>query len=423
MEELVEALPIGTNLGLYNFLWMLLRGELLASRGAIFPALSSLGLESSAVRRSWAAMRYGSWDTEKLLEIWRNHVKSEDKWVPVEYAGYKVKALDLTAYWRLRLQIALSKHYDSTAGKALKAVVFGLAGEVGRVGEQRVTLLTDIIRADLDNPSEVNLEKELLKRVATGLKDGEIVAIDAGFKIKALFEAELDVFVLRLSKNFTARRNYLPEDKGGRPSEYGEIIRPLERKYKGKIIEATAPDHREVFEENGLEIRVEYWNGVVLPDQKVSTKNKLYWVVAIHSPLYDKPWIFAMPIPMKGEDAYNIYNNRWPIEQPPLASKQMIGAHRQFVSSEESSYRLPELTLLAGSILTYLSAKLPPISTGFWDVHPKRTSGRLRRYLKNIPFSNLPQPKSERIRKKASVTAHLPKGILGHRRSKPPLPA
>ena len=256
---------------------MLLRGELLASRGAIFPALSSLSLEASAVRRSWAAMRYGSWDTEKLLKNWCNQVKNEDEWVPVEYAGYKVKALDLTAYWRLRLQIAQSKHYDSTAGKALKAVVFGLAGEVGRVGEQRVTLLTDIIRADLDNPSEDDLEKELLKGVSIGLKDDEIVAIDAGFKIKALFEAELDVFVLRLSKNFTARRNHLPADKGGRPSEYGEIIRPLGRKYKSKIIGATEPDRREVFEENGFEIQVEYWDGVVLPDQKVSTKNKLFW--------------------------------------------------------------------------------------------------------------------------------------------------
>ena len=86
-----------------------------------------------------------------------------------------------------------------------------LAGEIGKVGEQRVTLLTDIIWVDLDNSSEVDLEKELLKRVATGLKNGEIVAIDAGFKIKALFEAELDIFVLRLSKNFTARHNYLPE--------------------------------------------------------------------------------------------------------------------------------------------------------------------------------------------------------------------
>jgi len=419
LGDLVKSLPVGTNLGLYYFLWMLLRGELLASRGAVFPALSALGLEAEAVRRSWASMRYGSWRIDKLLESWRDFVKSEDKWVPVRYAGYKVKALDLTAYWRLRLKIALSKHYDSTAGKALKAVVFGLIGEVGKVGEERVILLTDIIRADLDNPSEADLEQEVLKKIADDLKSDEIVALDAGFKLKALLEVGVKAFVLRLAKNFTACRNFLPEDKGGRPSEYGEVIRPLARKYKDNLIEATKPDRTAVFEENGVEIKVEYWDGLILRDQKVSPENTLFWVVAVHSPFYEEPMLFAIPFPMNGQDASGIYLNRWPIEQPPLASKQMIGAHRQFVSSEESSYRLPELTLLAGSILTYLSAKLPPIPTGFWDRKPKRTSGRLRRYLKNIPFSNLSHPKSGRIRKKNSATDHLPKGILGHRRSKP----
>ncbi len=423
MTGLVESLPIGTNLGLYHFLWMLLRGELLASRGAIFPALASLGLEDSAVRRSWAAMRYGSWDIEKLLGNWRSHVKNEEQWVAVEYAGYKVKALDLTAYWRLRLKIALSKHYDSTAGKALKAVVFGLAGDVGKVGEERVTLLSTLLRGDLDNPSEATLEKELLKQVVAGLAEDEIVAIDAGFKLKALFQADLERFVLRLSKNFTARRNHLPEYKGGRRAEYGEILRPLARSYKGKLTEATPPDRTEGFEEDGIEIKVEYWDAVVLREEKVSTGNKLFWIVAIHSPLYDKPMLLAIPFQIKGKDVYRIYKNRWPIEQPPLASKQMVGAHRQFVSSKESSYRLPELSLLAGSILTYIAAKLHPIPTGFWDTKPKRTSGRLRRYLKNIPFSNLSPPNSGRIRKKASITAHLPKGILGHRRAKTPLPA
>lgn len=402
---------------------MLLRGELLESRGAVFPALQALGLEADEVRRSWAAMRYGRWDINTLLEKWRSHVKNQENWESVSYAGYKVKALDLTAYWRLRLKIAQSKHYDSTAGKALKAVVFGLAGEVGKIGEQRLALLSEIIRGDLSNPSETDLEEALLKAVQLGLKKDEIVAMDAGFKLKALFEAELARFLLRLPKNFTARRNFLPEDKGGRPLEYGERIRPLERSYNGKVIAATAPDRTEVFRENGIDIRVEYWDELVLPDQKVSEENELFRVIAIHSPLYEKPWLFAVPFPMKGEDAFHIYLNRWPIEQPPLASKQMIGAHRQFVSSEESSYRLPELTLLAGSILTYLAATLPPIPTGFWDNKPKRTPGRLRRLYKNIPFSNLSQPKSGQIRKKASRTDHLPKGILGHRRSKSPAAA
>ena len=100
----------------------------------------------------------------------------------------------------------------------------------------------------------------------------------------------------------------------------------------------------------------------------------------------------------------------------------MVGAHRQFVFAEESCYRLPELSLLAGSIQTYLAATLPPIPTGFWDRNPKRTPGRLRRWLARVTFSDLAPPEQDRIWKKASVTDHLPKGILGHRRSKQPVP-
>jgi len=106
----------------------------------------------------------------------------------------------------------------------------------------------------------------------------------------------------------------------------------------------------------------------------------------------------------------------------------MVGAVRQFVSAEESCYRLPELSLLAGSIQTFLAATLPPIPTGFsrrtpgqvWDRNPKGTPGRLRRWLGRTTFSDLPPLSNGRIRKKSSVTDHLPKGIHAHRRSKQP---
>jgi len=132
--------------------------------------------------------------------------------------------------------------------------------------------------------------------------------------------------------------------------------------------------------------------------------------------------LLACPLPLNGPDGWGIYHDRWPIEQLPLAGKHMVGAHRQFVSAEASCYRLSELSLLAGSIQTYLAATLPPIPTGFWDRHPRRTPGRLRRRLAQVTFSNLPSPAQSRIRKKAAVTAHLPKGIHGHRRSKQPVP-
>ena len=75
------------------------------------------------------------------------------------------------------------------------------------------------------------------------------------------------------------------------------------------------------------------------------------------------------------------------------------------------------LNLLAGAIVTYLAATLPAVPTGFWDRNPKPTPGRLRRLLARVNFPKL-YPLPERLRKKDSVCDHLPKGILGHRRTK-----
>jgi len=419
----VEKLPIGTNLALYQFLWMLVSGALHDSRGAIFPALKSIGLQDDEVRRAWAAMRYGAWQTETLLETWQEHVAGQGEWQASQYAGYYVKAVDITAYWRPTLKGIKTKHYDAEADKALPAVVFGMIGRVGRVGQQRMALLTDLIQADLDDPSEIALETTLLKRIASELADDEIAVLDAGFKLKALYEAELERFVVRLAKNFTARRNFLPEYQGGRPHEYGEIVRPLARSYDGKQIEATAPDRVQTWQHSGLEFRAEYWDDLVLNELKPSVENQTFTVVAVYDPCFEEPWLLACPLKLSGPDMRGFYRDRWPIEQLPLASKHMVGAHRQFVFAEESCYRLPELSLLAGSIQTFLAATSPPIPTGFWDRYPKHTPGRLRRWLARMTFSDLLPLEHTRIRKKSSVTDHLPKGILGHRRSKQPAPA
>jgi hypothetical protein len=399
---------------------MLISGALHDSRGAMFPALKSIGLSDEEVRRAWAAMRYGAWQTERLLETWQAHVVGQGEWQASQYGGYYTKAVDITAYWRPRLKGLKSKHYDAEADKALPAVVFGMVGRVGRIGQQRIALLTDLIRADLTDPSETALESQLLRQVALHLGDDEISVFDAGFKLKALYEGGLDRFLLRLAKNFTARRNFLPEYQGGRPHEYGEIVRPLPRTYKDKQITATDPDRIETWQNHGLEFRAEFWDDLVLKSLKPSAENPTFTVVAVYDPRFDEPWLLACPLKLSGPDCWGLYHDRWPIEQVPLASKHMVGAQRQFVSAEESCYRLPELSLLAGSIQTYLAATLPPIPTGFWDRNPKGTPGRLRRWLGRTTFSDLPPPSNGRIRKKSSVTDHLPKGILGHRRSKRP---
>jgi len=98
-------------------------------------------------------------------------------------------------------------------------------------------------------------------------------------------------------------------------------------------------------------------------------------------------------------------------------ARQLLGLKRQFVFAPASRRRLPELALLAANILTYLAAVLSPLPTGFWDRRPKRTPGQPRQVLAQGGF---PEDCSleGRIRKKQSVTAHLPKGVDAHRRRK-----
>jgi hypothetical protein len=61
--------------------------------------------------------------------------------------------------------------------------------------------------------------------------------------------------------------------------------------------------------------------------------------------------------------------------------------------------------------LSFLAATMPATPTGFWDRKPKRTPGRFRRTLAGRPFPEVANL-SGRLRKKNSITAHLPKGHL-----------
>ena len=114
----VQHVPVGTNLGLFHLLWMLLSGRLLLSRGAVFPGLAALGLAEAAVRRAWAALAYGKWHAAQLLEAWAPFVQHEKVFHAHEYGGYRPVACDLVGFFRPRLRDCPTKHYSSAAGKA-----------------------------------------------------------------------------------------------------------------------------------------------------------------------------------------------------------------------------------------------------------------------------------------------------------------
>ena len=291
LAVIVKELPIGTNLALLQFLWMLVSGALLTSRGALFPALQAIGLKKAEVRRSWAAFRYGAWAIGTMLQTWQQHVEGQGQWQAHRYSDYVVKAVDVTAYWRPKLKGLKSKHYDSQADKALPAVVVGMVGRVGSVAGQRMALMTDLVCADLDEPSEAVFEARLLSEVLLGLAADEMPVFDAGFKPKVLREAGYKRFVVRLAKNFSARRNLLPKYGGtGRPPEYGERIRPLARSYKDNQMAASPPDRVSSWERDGETLRAEFWDNLVLPDTKPDKDNLTFTVAAIYDPDFDEPW-------------------------------------------------------------------------------------------------------------------------------------
>ena len=209
----------------------------------------------------------------------------------------------------------------------------------------------------------------------------------------------------------------MPPYKGhGRRPTRGVLVRPLPRCRKGRPLAATPPDREEVWAADGVRLRACFWDGLVGSDGYPGDPS--FTCLVIYDPRHRQPLLLLTNQPLNGREALALYRARWAIEQLPLASKQLLGAVRQFVFAPESRQRLPELALLAGAILTYAAATSPAIPTGFWDRRPCRTAGRLRRLLAQAPIPEvavLPWP----LRKKASPTAHLPKGIAGHRRQKP----
>lgn len=413
--QILASVPVGTNLGLLQVCFALLAGRFLSSRGALFPALADTGLSQEAVRRSAAALAYGKWDLAQLLQAWRACVLSEGRFRKHSYEGYHPVAIDLVGFFRARLSGQVGKHYTSQAGKALPAMVFGMVADVGSVGKTRLPLLRHLLRQKADE-TETQLQARLLKETARTLHKNEIMVADAGFALSDLLDNTPAGFVIRLDQNATARRNKLPQYKGyGTRPKFGEIVRPLARTYAGKKLAATSPDATARWKAGRHWVKAWIFEDLVLSNARPGSTS--FRIVVIFDPRYTKPLIVATNRRITAYALWCLYRDRWPVEQMPLTAKQMLGCERAFVFGAESRWRLPEIAMLAGNLLSYVAACGQPVATGFWDRCARPTSGRLRRMLARLSFSDLPLWAGQ-IRKKDSPTAHLPKGIAAHKRQK-----
>src|SRR5260370_60854 len=177
LSSVLRDVPVGTNLALFHLLWTLLSGRLLASRGAIIPALADFGLPAPAVRRAWAALAYGDWESNALLTRWRELVLAAGQWQPHCHGGYRPVAADLVGFFRPRLRDCPTTHHSSPAGAAAPALPFGMLARIGSVGGQRLPLPVCLLRTAPDHPREAALQERLVREAATVLAADEVLVV------------------------------------------------------------------------------------------------------------------------------------------------------------------------------------------------------------------------------------------------------
>ena len=104
----------------------------------------------------------------------------------------------------------MNKLYNSTAQRALPAVIFGVMTSSGKIGEKRVPLLQQIVRCEVGT-SEKEFHVELLKETKKSMAVDEVAVADAGFTVAEFLESGIERFIVRGAINCTARKNVLPE--------------------------------------------------------------------------------------------------------------------------------------------------------------------------------------------------------------------
>ena len=151
------------------------------------------------------------------------------------------------------------------------------------------------------------------------------------------------------------------------------------------------------------------WHDLVLRGTPAAPAAATFAIYVFHDPLYKHSLVLATNlVNVQPQTVCHLYRDRWPVEQPPLAAKQTIGLHRQFVFALASCCRLPELSLLVGAILSYLAAVLPPVPSGFGSAIPNQPQEACVAGSRK-PISQLCSIKARTIAKRTRLRRTCPK--------------
>jgi hypothetical protein len=101
----------------------------------------------------------------------------------------------------------------------------------------------------------------------------------------------------------------------------------LARTYKDHTLAATAPDRTAEWPEDAVTVRAELWDKLVLNSTRAAdlADASRFTVIVIQDPRFTKPLVLATNLTLPAPDVCALYRDRWPVEQVPLAAKQMLG--------------------------------------------------------------------------------------------------
>ncbi len=375
IEQIVKSVPIGTNLGLLHLIWAMISGAFLPARGAVHTALGLTGLSPQEIRCGWSALRHGVWRIGELISRFQTLVREDGQWQRHDYDGYRPLAVDLTAIWRPRLQGWSGKLYRQLLGKSFVGICYGLIARVGYLDGQRIPILAAIVRGSRTVSQAAPLKMATLKRAVSLMEDNDVLLHDGGVSIAQIQAARVPRYVIRMSSNCTGRRPKVRPYKGvGVYPTKGELVRPLPRTFKGNFHAATPPDTQRRFRFDGRIVQAKGWLNLMRADLNVHDDHELFSVWVIDDPLFEDDMVLGTNLPTSTalETLYQLYIDRWPVEQVPLVAKQLLGCLRQFVFAEPSCWRLGELAFFVGNLLTWLAATSPAVPAGYWDRRPKK---------------------------------------------------